>query len=265
MDKIELCKKCTKRYFDMQQGIVCGLTQQKPEFEEECQSFEKDETITEYKGDELRPNEQRAKVLITLIWIVLGLEVVSIISSAMQYNLLQAINDGGNVSMEDAGANDLRENIVSWVYFIFFIASSISFVMWFRRAYFNLHQKVENLSYSEGWAAGYWIVPILNTYRPYKIMEEIYKETRKLLLNAGLISHEELKTRLLSFWWGLWIFSAVIGSIINKHPNETLDDVVSVTLINIFLSVIGIPLALVTLKVVKDYSKVESLLQRIKE
>ncbi len=58
--------------------------------------------------------------------------------------------------------------------------------MWFRRAYFNLHQKVSYLSHSEGWAAGSWFVPIVNLYRPYQIMKEIYVETKELFTKRGL-------------------------------------------------------------------------------
>jgi hypothetical protein len=36
---------------------------------------------------ELRNNEQRAKIAIIFIWIVMAIEIVSAVSSFMQYNL----------------------------------------------------------------------------------------------------------------------------------------------------------------------------------
>ncbi len=36
------CEKCTKQKFDFEQGIICGLTNEKAEFEDECAHFELD-------------------------------------------------------------------------------------------------------------------------------------------------------------------------------------------------------------------------------
>ena len=48
--------------------------------------------------ESLRPNEQRAKNAIFWIWIVLALEIVNLISSYMQYDLLQTVANGSFVT-----------------------------------------------------------------------------------------------------------------------------------------------------------------------
>src|SRR5690554_7483141 len=101
--------------------------------------------------ENLRPNEQRAKNAIILIWIVLALEIVNLISSYMQYDLLQTIANGGLVSDGAAEANDTREQICGIIYFVTYLISGIMFIMRFRRAYFNLHQKVTYLAHSDAW------------------------------------------------------------------------------------------------------------------
>ena len=87
------------------------------------------------KTGNLRPNEQRAKNAIMLIWIVLGLEVVLFISSNFQLELLNRMAIGSNYTMEEATANDTREGILGMVYLITFIVSAVMFIKWFRRAY----------------------------------------------------------------------------------------------------------------------------------
>ena len=42
-EKIQVCKCCKNRKFDIQQGIVCELTGAKPTFEDECEKYEVDE------------------------------------------------------------------------------------------------------------------------------------------------------------------------------------------------------------------------------
>jgi hypothetical protein len=261
MNNLETCKKCNKRKFDFQRGIFCGLTNEKPTFENTCPNFEGDETITQYKGLEVKPNNERSRILLLLIWIVLALEIISIFSNVLQYNLLQTVSNGEEVTNEAAKANDLRVQIIAIVFFITYIISAIAFIMWFRRAYYNLHQKVRALSFTEGWAAGCWFVPFVNLYRPYQIMKEMYEETKGYLKSESLDC--DLSTRFLGAWWILWIANGTLGQVIfrlSRHAH-TLPKVITLTTLSIISSVLGIGLALVTVRVIRDYAKVEGLLR----
>lgn len=216
--------------------------------------------------ENLRPNEQRAKNAIILIVIVLVLEIANLISSYMQYNLLQTFANGGFISTEAAEANDTREALFGAIYFITYIVSVFTFIMWFRRAYFNLHQKVTNLSFSEGWAAGGWFVPIVCLYYPYKIMKEIYVETKKLFTKKGLSEKVNYSTSYLGWWWALWIISNIIGQFIFRvslKSADTIDNLMITTVAQMISNILGIPLALIAVKIIKDYSKIEPFLAEI--
>lgn len=262
MDKLDFCKKCKKRKFDLNRGIICGLTNEKPTFENSCPDFENDETVQEFKSLDLKPNNERAKILLSMIWIVLGLEILSLVSSGLQYNLLHAVSNGRELTSEAAKANDLREQIISIIYLIAYIISGITFIMWFRRAYYNLHLKVKNLSSTEGWAAGCWFVPFVNLYRPYQIMKELYEETKKYIVGKDESSQVDLTTKFLGIWWTLWIINGILGQIIfrlSMHA-DTLPKIMTTTTLNIISGVIGVGLGIVTLRVIKDYSNVEGQL-----
>jgi hypothetical protein len=212
--------------------------------------------------EKLKPNEKRAKTAIMLIWIVLAIEIISLISSYFQFNLLQSAANGQTISMETAAANDVRERIIGLIYIIAYIISAITFIKWFRRAYFNLHQKVYHLSESEGWAAGCWFIPILYLYKPYQLMKELYVETEMLLTRKGLSHIETITTKFLGWWWALWIINNIIGQIIFRASlkAETITELTDLTIANIISDIIVIPLALITVKVIKDYSNVEPML-----
>ena len=263
MNKLDFCKRCKKRKYDTKQGIVCSLTNEKPTFEDNCADFERDETVKEYKGLKLKSNAKRAKILLTFIWIVLGLEVISLISSGLQYNLLQTAANGGEITNDAATANDLREQIIAILYLIAYVISGLLFIMWFRRAYFNLHQKVKKLSFNEGWAAGSWFVPIVNLYRPFKIMEELYEETKKIILDKDNSSQIDLTTKFLGLWWTLWIVNGIFGQVVfrlSKNAN-TLPELMTGTILDIISGVLGVGLGIVTIKIIKDYSEIEGLLE----
>jgi hypothetical protein len=264
MNRIELCKKCKKRKFDLKQGLVCSLTSEKPNFVDSCPEYYRDETIKEYKGVELKPNNQRAKTLLSLIWVVLILEIISLVSSGFQYNLLQAIYNGEEITYEAITANDIREQAVAILYLIAYIISGITFIMWFRRAYFNLHQKVKQLSFGEVWAAGCWFIPFVNLYRPFQIMKELYEETKKYIKENNSSVQISLTTKYLGLWWALWIINGVIGQILFRLSKnaDTVSELITTTSLDIISGIIGVGLGFVTLKVIKDYSTIEGLLQQ---
>lgn len=215
--------------------------------------------------EQLRPNGQRAKNAIILIWVILVLEIISFISGYFEYDLLRTIANGGEFSMEVANANDLRQQVIAIFYLIAYIISIVTFIQWFRRAYFNLHLKVNYLVHNDVWAAGSWFVPIINFYRPYQIMKEMYRETKRLLLDNGISLNRDFTTNTLGWWWTLWIISAFIGRFIFRFSlkAETVAELTISTVADMVMNVIGILLALITIVVIKDYAKVEPLLYEV--
>jgi hypothetical protein len=214
---------------------------------------------------ELKPNQHRAQNLIIILWIMLVLEVVALISGYLQYDLLSSVSNGYDIFYDAANVNDLREMIVGIVYTAAYLVSVVLFILWFRGAYYNLHTKLDYLSYSEGWAAGAWFVPIINLYKPYKIMKELYEET-KIQLGRNRIAHDgELNLNLPGIWWTLWILNNFVAQIAMRISlnAETIDELLKMTIAGMVSSLIGIPLTLITIKLVNDYAKVEPLLLKL--
>ncbi|OJJ17734.1 hypothetical protein BKI52_28130 [marine bacterium AO1-C] len=216
----------------------------------------------------LRPNSQRAKNAILLIWIALVIDIISLISSYLQYDLLQSALNGASISMEAATANDSRERMIAIIEIIVAIIAAVTFIQWFRRAYYNLHQKLDYLSHPEGWAAGAWFVPIMHLYRPYQIMVELYRETKELLSKYTSTDHRfSLSTNIIGVWWAIWIITNILGNIVFRLSlrAETADEFLRATTISMVHGVFSIPLAFLAVKVIKDYSKVEPTLLELND
>ena len=167
--------------------------------------------------------------------------------------------------MEEANANDMREQIIAIVTIVAFIISTVTFIMWFRRAYFNLHQRINNLSYSEGWAAGSWFVPILNLFRPYQIMKELYERTKSFLQSNGITLNKDLNVTLVGIWWAVWVINNVLGQIVFRSTRsaDSISDFLNVTTLGIVSDLVGVILAILVIRVIKDYSENEDLLTRV--
>ena len=215
----------------------------------------------------MRYNADRARIAITLIWIILGLEIMMFISGFLQYNLLQNINAGIEISDEAANFNDLREGAIGILYLVVLIISAVTFIRWFRRAYFNLHTQVNYLEHDEGWAAGAWFVPILNLFRPYNIMRELYNETDELLKKKVEGYTTMLRGTAVGWWWFFWIIAGFLGNAsfrLAMHA-ESVEELINVTVINMASNIVGIPSALLAVKVIKDYSKMEDILYQLRD
>jgi Domain of unknown function (DUF4328) len=212
--------------------------------------------------EDVRPNEQRAKTAKILIWIVLAMEILMLISDFLEYQLLSNASAGGIISPESATANDLRQQIIAIVFLIVYITSVVTFINWFRRAYYNLHTQISNLRFDEGWAAGAWFVPFVNLVRPYQIMKELYEETEHLLAERGENHNPQNSTALLSGWWALWIIVGLIGNFILRYSlnADEIEELMVVSVASIISSIVSIPLSLSAVEVIGRYAKMEALL-----
>jgi hypothetical protein len=209
----------------------------------------------------LKPNQKRSKIAITLIWICLIVYLFSFFSSFLQYRLLTQISIGIQIADDILEQNDVREQLIMLVTFIVNIISAVTFIQWFRRAYFNLHSLVPNLTFTEGWAARSWFVPMISFFRPFQIMVELYNKTIEKLEERKLIENQNFDISFLKLWWALWILVFVIDLkrlVISR--SDMIDSLKQNTIIDMFQCLVYIPLSLLTIKVIKEYSNFENIL-----
>ncbi len=206
----------------------------------------------------LRPNHERARTAVALIWVMFALGVVSLVSGYFQYKLLTDAASGITITEEAANANDSRERMIGIIYLIANIISAITFIMWFRRAYFNLHLIDKHLKFSEGWAAGCWFVPFVNWFRPYNIMQEMYETTKRLL-------SDRQSTSFVGWWWAFWLLASISGSISFQFARNatTVDDYITYTIFDMVQSIFLIPAAILTVKVIRYYSAMEDQIPEV--
>jgi len=194
----------------------------------------------------MKNNFQRAKTAVILIQIILFLEIAMLISGYLQYDLLLKMEAGVDISNEAADQNDQREMIIAAIYTLVYFVSVVTFIQWFRRAYANLHTVSNNLLYDEGWAAGGWFVPILNLFRPYQIMKDLYIKTNSYL-SAKLEGYKKVSNEgLIMSWWILWIIGNILGNSILRLSMRAkdMDDYLMLTNLSMISAGLGIPLAL---------------------
>ena len=266
--QILVCKTCLNRKkgdFDPQ--AICNLRGHHLEPDATCTYYAKDSSVVSAVADQekmLRPNEARAKYAIVMLFVILFLDVVSGYSSYLQLGLLNDLNEGLFVPDDVLTANDLRERIIGVLYSIAMLVSAVFFIQWFRRAYYNLQVRTGNCEHGEGWAAGSWFVPIISLFRPLHIMKVMDTKTSRLI---GSTTGKVVETNgvVIGFWWALWILNNYLGNYVLKMAfrEETIENYISSTTVEMINSFVGVPLALLAYFVVKNYAQKEANLLQL--
>ena len=194
------------------------------------------------------------RFLQVMLVIYLGVAVLSTLSDWMEIRLLSS----GEVSKEESDANDMRQGLVGFVYLGTYIVTAIFFLTWTYRAAVNAHGFVRgSLQFTPGWAVGGYFVPILNLYRPYQAMKEIWQAS----------IHPEAWERqpvpaLVSVWWLLWIVSCILGQIsfrLAMRAETTADNLLSAK-VSLASGILEVPLTLAAFAMISELHNLQKSL-----
>lgn len=144
---------------------------------------------------------------------------------------------GGEIMMVLAGIGLIIMKLTAYV------GSIIFFLMWLHRAYKNLEaMNVRNLDASAGWAVGYWFIPILNLFKPMKVVAEVYNGSDPEIAKAGYGFSDAGANSLIGFWWAFWVLSNItsrIADAIEKGAKDVTDTSVMVYIVALSFGIIA--------------------------
>ncbi len=136
-----------------------------------------------------------------MLWISLGVSVISMLSNLNQMNLLS-----GSFSQAEAEANDAQQQIIGVLYLVIVIVSGITFLSWTYCANANCHSfGALGMEFTPGWSIGWYFIPIATLWKPYQAMKEIWKASKN-----PSNWQKETSSPLLGWWWALWLTSALL-------------------------------------------------------
>lgn len=209
----------------------------------------------------LRSNTERAKTARIFMIIMAVASIASLLIEIYRYYIFKNIYTG-DVTYAEAVAFDQMYLIFSVVNVVITIVAAIFFVMWFRRAYWNLHQLTKGLRYSEGWAAGAWFIPIFSLFGPYQIATDLFSKTETLLSEQGLIEPKPSIHSIKGWWWALWIAGSIIG---NFSSDSSYDLLIMTVVASIISSALLTGAAILAVKVVDNYNEMEEQLKHLED
>jgi hypothetical protein len=148
-----------------------------------------------------------------LLALTIVLDCTAVFSMRAQISLLQRVEQGSEVSAEDAAANDSRVTLIEGLRSLAVLAIAATFITWMYKAYRNLPGfGARLLEYSPGWAIGAFLTPVLNLIRPYSVVTEIWKASV-----PGTDGTEWIQQKtpvMIRLWWGFWLASNFVSGFI---------------------------------------------------
>lgn len=109
----------------------------------------------------------------------------------------------GVVDIADAsGEADSLTTSVWWLMFVLSFALMPAFLLWIYRVSENLHAlSREPLTFTPGWAVGWFFIPFANLYKPYRVMREIWRVCHRAEMTTDIV---------VNVWWALWVASLLL-------------------------------------------------------
>ncbi len=109
--------------------------------------------------------------------------------------------------------------LVYVAYLVSFLASIAIVSMWIYRAHANLEAAgLQDLEFSPGWSVGWFFVPIMNLFKPFQAMRELWNTSHGASNNFGEESPPSVKA-----WWACYIIGNILSSVgtrLEGHPSE---------------------------------------------
>lgn len=117
----------------------------------------------------------RGKVLIALLIAGIVTDALNVIVTAIEHATLQRFQRGA-ASADEANRAIERSGAVGVVILVVFVATGIAWLVWHHRSQANLQAaRVPRLSFTPGWAVGWWFVPIASLWKPYQAVRELHQ------------------------------------------------------------------------------------------
>lgn len=167
----------------------------------------------------------------TAVVVLLGLCVVAsligIAADVHRADVVSSLLDGKDISQRQLDLADTRAGAAGALQLTALVATGITFLVWFKRAYRNGSAFGADLSYSAGWAVGSWFVPFLNLVRPVRIFRAIWQASDPTV-DHGVPGAWRLAavSKLITPWWIAWWIANAIGRVASSQLRSDNPDTV---------------------------------------
>lgn len=180
-----------------------------------------DDGLTQGKLHKMKPLNQRKLFLKISLWSTVGLGFLLLIVTKVFYSSIERYENGDFNAAADVEFYALFVVGISLLFSLAFVLAAIAIPMWFYRAHDNLKILKKKLSFTSGWAAGWFFVPFANLVYPAKVMKEIHNGTRVAYDSKNRKLRLMPMSAIVILWWAAYIISGLFSRISTGLIDDT--------------------------------------------
>lgn len=156
----------------------------------------------------------------------------------------------------------LVEGLVALAQFTVYVATIVFFLLWLHRAYKNLRAFGVRTEQTPGWAVGNWFIPILNLFRPYQNVKELWiKSDPDVDFAHGFAQPGPgaRDTTIIGLWWAAWLIAGFVDRILFRlmMRADTPGEVSALTPLGVASDLLTIISAVLAFLVVKTIDRMQ--------
>lgn len=204
--------------------------------------------------------------LVNLIAVLLSLAIVAglvtVTSGIAQASLISRMTRGEKIGLAEAQTSDSLERTISTIQTGLYISTGLVFCFWIYRAYKNLRGfGIRDLTFSPGWAAVGFFIPVFNFYFSILIVNELWKASDPQI-PPGATWQKAPGSPWITLWWLAFVLAMLVNAVsgffsLQLNPLEpiTLEPVLRMVQAHIANDVLYIVAAVLTLFIVQGINQ----------
>lgn len=156
------------------------------------------------------PSGPRALRVTLALYLCLILCAVGAASAASQWHLLAQSMQGQTIPTAVARASDSRHLTILAALAVTVLVTAVLYFNWLYNSVRNVREvRGASMRATPGWAVGYWFIPIINFYRPYQTMVELWER-----------SSDGIAVKILPPSIGLWWLTYFLGGVLESSGDR---------------------------------------------
>ena len=197
----------------------------------------------------LRPTQGLATAVVILLSTqiaVLGLRALALLN---RIRIVGMIARHEWVSQGSANRADAWVRGAGGIWVLLFVATIVVWCVWQYRSHVAARELVAGMELSAAWAVGCWFVPIVNYFKPFQAIRELWRAS----LGAPAWRTQQ-RWSVLGWWWATWLGFNVFGSLQGTAGGADLESIRRSDAIGLLSVTLGIVAALLAVQIVRQVS-----------
>jgi hypothetical protein len=189
-----------------------------------------------------------ARWAMILLAAIVVLDAIAVVSDLEEIRVTNRLIEGELVTEDELDASGTRQDAIAAVQSLLYLATTVVFIRWFRRAYRNLAPlAAPHPRFKSWWTIGGWFIPIANLFRPKQILNDIWRGSDRELRRYGDVPW------VFGLWWFLWIVSNYASNVGLRlaFTGETLGELRNSSIAYLVSDATDAPLAALAILVVR--------------